>query len=59
MSEANVVPIRFCMWSIDFICDIDFDVIFQIHSSEFIKSLNFGSKLKKKKPKIFTFSPEN
>ena len=27
---------------------IDFDVIFRIHSSEFIKLLNFGSNLKKK-----------
>ena len=36
---------------------IDFDVIFPIQSSEFIKSLNFGSNLKKtaKKNSIFLF----
>ena len=34
---------------------IDFDVIFPIQSSEFIKSLNFGGNLKKKLQKIPTF----
>ena len=43
-------------------CLIDFDVIFPIQSSEFIKSSNFTSNLKKKmlkKHKIFYFSPKN
>ena len=37
---------------------IDFDVIFLIQSSEFIRSLNFGSNLKKK-TKIVHFTPTN
>ena len=37
------------------LCLIDFDVIFLIKSSEFTKSLNFGSNLKKKNH----FPPKN
>ena len=39
---------------------MDFDMIFPIESSEFTKSLNFGSKKYcKKKPNLFNFSPKN
>ena len=41
---------------------MDFDVIFLMQLSEFIKSVNFESNLKKKlqeKPKLFRFSPKN
>ena len=38
---------------------IDFDVIFLIQSTEFIKSLNFESNLKKLEKKLQHFSPKN
>ena len=40
----------------------DFDLVFSIQSTEFIKSVNFGSKLEKKyikKHENFNFSPTN
>ena len=37
---------------------IDFDVHFPMHSSEFTKSVNFGSNLKKIQQKILFFSPK-
>ena len=38
---------------------MDFDVIFLMQLSEFVKSINFGSNLKKKIPKLFHFSLKN
>ena len=61
-SNPFLYLIKFVFWKKTRYILINYDAIFPIQSSEFTKSLNFGSNLKKsckKKSKIFNFLPKD